>query len=91
MANAALGGFLTTPIISVAFSLATEITYPIQPTLSNGALMFCGSLFTALLSVIGNYLVELNANYIFIGFSCLSFVTGIASCFIVQENKKSKA
>jgi hypothetical protein len=81
-------GIVLVPIIPVSMTFAAELTFPIDPPLTNGLLLMFGQGAGALFGIIGTPMCTANPEYLLLFYASAAFIACVLSFFMSEKLKR---
>lgn len=89
--NIALVGASTIPGVPVGYALGVELTYPINPTLSNGFMISIGMVWAVIMTLAGGPFATYSSFWCMFTIVILALMSAIVSFFVKEELRRTNA
>jgi MFS family permease len=89
--NIALVGASTVPVVPVGYALGVELTYPINPTLSNGFMISIGMVWAVIMTLAGGPFATYSSFWCMFSLVVLALVSAVFSFFVKEELRRTNA
>ena len=83
-------GMFMVPIIPVSMNFASEITFPLSPSMTNGWLLMIGYAMGAILAIVCTPLAQYSPRLVMLIYTFLGIVASVCSIFLKEDLKKTE-
>ena len=84
--NLAILGFLIVPTTPISFSFASELTFPVSVTLTQGILLLVTQIYGTALSYLATYIIEAGYPLVVVGIILVQFLLSAVLSFFIKED-----